>query len=511
MTKKINFWDFFQSLGKTFMLPVSLLAACGLLLGVGSAFSSDVTANILPFLKIPFIRIIFEFMSALGLLAFSNLPLMFAIAIPLGLVKEDKGVAAFSGFVGFTVSLLSVNFMLKATNSLASSENLKEAGQAMIMGIQSIDIGVLGGIIIGIIVSKIHSKYHTIKLPDAFAFFGGSRFVPIATLVIVGIISLLIPFIWPTINKGIIKIGELISKAGIFGPFIFGTGEALLRPFGLHHILVAMIRFTSAGGEAIINGEVFTGALTIFYKDFSLGILNPDVTKFLSQGKMPVYLFGLPAVALAMYNTALPENKSKIKGLLISGVVACVIGGITEPLEFIFLFIAPALYILHAVFVGLGFMIMGILKVAIGNTDGNLIDLLVFGVLQGLQTKWYFVFVVGIPFFIVYYFIFKYCIIKFNLKTPGRDVIDENNKATLGGFDADRLLIALGGKENIVSLDNCITRLRMVVNNMNTINEEEIKATGAIAVIKLDNTNLQVVIGPQVHVVKNKLDKLLKS
>ena len=510
MSKKVGFWEFFQGLGKTFMLPVSLLAACGIMLGIGSSFASSVTAEILPFLKIPAIKLFFEFMSTVGSFAFSNLPIMFAMAIPLGLARQDKGVAAFSGYVGFVMSSMTANFFLKVTGTLATPENMKAAGQAMVFGIQSIDIGVLGGVIIGVIVYKIHDKFCEIKLPDALAFFGAARFVPIATAVIVGVVGLVIPLIWPFFNGIIIKIGDLISKAGIFGPFLFGAGEGVLRPFGLHHILVAMIRFTSAGGEAIINGEPVYGALNIFYREFANGILDPNVTRFLSQGKMPSYMFGLPAVALAIYNTARPENKKRIKGLLVSGIVACVIGGITEPLEFIFLFISPILYLFHCIMVGLGFMTMGILKVAIGNTDGNLIDFIVFGVLQGFRTKWYLVIPVGVIWFIIYYFVFKYVILKFDLKTPGREKVTDNSEIKLGGFDAERLLKALGGKENIVSLDNCITRLRLVVNDMGLINEEEIKATGAIAIVKLDEYNLQVVIGPQVHVVKNKLDKLIK-
>ena len=510
MSKKVGFWEFFQGLGKTFMLPVSLLAACGIMLGIGSSFASSVTGEILPFLKIPAIKLFFEFMSTVGSFAFSNLPIMFAMAIPLGLARQDKGVAAFSGYVGFVMSSMTANFFLKVTGTLATPENMKAAGQAMVFGIQSIDIGVLGGVIIGVIVYKIHDKFCEIKLPDALAFFGGARFVPIATAVIVGVVGLVIPLIWPFFNGIIIKIGDLISKAGIFGPFLFGAGEGVLRPFGLHHILVAMIRFTSAGGEAIINGEPVYGALNIFYREFANGILDPNVTRFLSQGKMPSYMFGLPAVALAIYHTARPENKKRIKGLLVSGIVACVIGGITEPLEVIFLCISPLLYLFHCIMVGLGFMTMGILKVAIGNTDGNLIDFIVFGVLQGFRTKWYLVIPVGVIWFIIYYFVFKYVILKFDLKTPGREKVTGNSEIKLGGFDAERLLKALGGKENIVSLDNCITRLRLVVNDMGLINEEEIKATGAIAIVKLDEYNLQVVIGPQVHVVKNKLDKLIK-
>ena len=357
MSKKVGFWEFFQGLGKTFMLPVSLLAACGIMLGIGSSFASSVTAEVLPFLKVPVIKLFFEFMSTIGSFAFSNLPIMFAMAIPLGLARQDKGVAAFSGYVGFVMSSMTANFFLKVTGTLATPENMKAAGQAMVFGIQSVDIGVLGGVIIGVIVYKIHDKFCEIKLPDALAFFGGARFVPIATAVIVGIVGLVIPLIWPFFNGIIIKIGELIGKAGVFGPLLFGAGEGVLRPFGLHHILVAMIRFTSAGGEAIINGEPVYGALNIFYKEFANGILDPNVTRFLSQGKMPSYMFGLPAVALAIYHTARPENRKKVKGLLASGLVACVIGGITEPLEFIFLFLSPVLYLFHCIMVGLGFKI----------------------------------------------------------------------------------------------------------------------------------------------------------
>lgn len=507
MNKKGSLWEFFQGLGRTFMLPVSLLAFCGIMLGVGSSLGSDVTSDVLPFLKFPVFKLFFDFMSSVGMFAFSNLPIMFAIAIPLGLAREDKGVAAFAGYVGFAVSNLSINFLLKATDTLAEPENMKKAGQAMVLGIQSIDTGVLGGIIIGILVFKIHERYRETVLPDAFGFFSGARFVPIITSIYIAVISLAIPFIWPYFNNLIIGIGVLIGKAGVFGPFLFGLFEGLLRPFGLHHILVAMVRFTQAGGEAVVNGETVYGALNIFYKQFAEGVFDPNITRFLSQGKMPSYMFGLPAVALAIYHTAKPENKKIVKGLLLSGVIASLVGGITEPLEFIFLFLSPVLYLFHCVMVGLGFMLMGILQVTIGNTDGNLIDFVVFGVLQGTHTKWYMVLLVGSIWFAIYYFVFKTCIIKFNLKTPGK----EDGTVKLGGFDEVRLLNALGGKENIVSLDNCITRLRLVVNDMSLINEEEIKETGAIATVKLDDTNLQVVIGPQVNVVKNKLDKLMKS
>ncbi|MGG0737380.1 maltose/glucose-specific PTS transporter subunit IIBC [Niallia taxi] len=510
---KSRFWEFFQGLGKTFMLPVALLAFMGLMLGIGSSFTSPSTIDALPFLDNRFLQTIFRFMSTIGGFAFTYLPVLFAIAIPLGLARYEKGVAAFSGFVGYVIMHLSINFYLSETKSLAAAEALREAGQGMVMGIQTIEMGVLGGIIVGVIVHLLHSRFYNIQLPDAFAFFGGARFVPIITSLSLAVVGILIPIIWPIFAIAITGIGQLIQKSGAFGPFIFGAGERLLLPFGLHHILVAMIRFTEAGGVQVVDGQTIAGALNIFYAQLQSGSpISPSATAFLSQGKMPTFMFGLPAVALAIYHTALPEKRSKIKGLLISGVIATFVTGITEPIEFLFLFLAPALYGIHVILTGLGFMTMHLLGVVIGNTDGGILDFIIFGVLQGTYTKWYLVLVVGAVWFALYYFIFRYAIIKFNLKTPGReDETTATSKEELthkkkGKYDAKRILTALGGKENLETLDNCITRLRLVVQDMSKIDEQELKACGALGVVKLDNHNVQVIIGTQVASLKNQLE-----
>lgn len=274
-----------------------------------------------------------------------------------------------------------------------------------------------------------------------------------------------------------------------------------------------MIRFTEAGGIQVVDGQTVAGALNIFYAQLQSGSpISPSATAFLSQGKMPTFMFGLPAVALAIYHTALPDRRSKIKGLLISGVIATFVTGITEPIEFLFLFLAPALYGIHVLLTGLGFMTMHLLGVVIGNTDGGILDFIIFGVLQGTYTKWYLVLIVGAVWFAVYYFIFRYAIIKFNLKTPGREdeaVTTGNEELTYqkkGKYDAKRILSALGGKENLQSLDNCITRLRLVINDMSKIDEKELKDCGALGVVKLDNHNLQVIIGTQVASLKNALE-----
>ncbi|MEI5994250.1 maltose/glucose-specific PTS transporter subunit IIBC [Candidatus Enterococcus mansonii] len=517
MKKNFNFWEFFQGIGKTFMLPVALLAFMGLILGLGSSFSSPSTLEIVPFLDQPWLQVMFRFMSTIGGFAFSYLPVLFAMAIPLGLARSEKGVAAFSGFVGYVVMNLSIHFYLTETGQLADSEQLREAGQGMVLGMQSIEMGVLGGIIVGIIVYLLHSRFYTIQLPDAFAFFGGARFIPIITSLVMAIVGILVPIVWPIFALGINSVGFALQKAGIFGPFLFGAGERLLLPFGLHHILVSMIRFTEAGGTQVVDGQSVAGALNIFYAQLQSGSpISPAATAFLSQGKMPTFMFGLPAAALAMYQTALPQNRHKIKGLLISGVIATFVTGITEPIEFLFLFIAPVLYGFHVLMTGLGFMIMALLQVVIGNTDGGILDFLIFGVLQGSYTKWPFVLIVGILWFAIYYVVFKFAIQKFNLKTPGREVeieeVTEKERTykKKGTYNGPLILDALGGATNIVSLDNCVTRLRLVINDITIVDEQALKNQGAIGVIKLDANNLQVIIGTQVATVKNELENLME-
>lgn len=520
---KLSAWEFFQSLGKTFMLPVALLSFSGIMLGIGSSLSSQAVIELLPFLNNTICLFVFTWMSKIGSFGFTFLPVMFAIAIPLGLARQDKGVAAFAGFVGYVVMNLAINFCLTERgiilpNGTVSANAIMGNDLKMILGIQSVDTGILGALFSGVIVYFLHEKYRTIRLPDAFSFFGGVRFVAIITALTMGIIGLTIPFIWPYFAFLIQKLGLFINQAGEYASFIFGTGERLLLPFGLHHILVALIRFTQAGGSIEVCGNNVQGALTIFQAELAcptVSHFSEQATQFLSQGKMPAFLGGLPGAALAMYHTARPENRKKVKGLLLSGVVACMVGGITEPLEFLFLFAFPILYVIHAVLTGLGFMTVALLGVTIGNTDGNLIDFIVFGILQGSKTNWYFIPVLALIWFTVYYFIFRYMIVRFNVKTPGRDINtdssdNEYQTSSQRQYNATAILAALGGKENIVSLDNCITRLRLVLNDLEKIDEPALKEHGALGVVRLKQNNLQVIIGTQVQSVKDGLDTLIQ-
>ena len=520
--QKITLWEFFQSLGKTFMLPVALLSFCGIMMGIGSSLSSHDVITLIPFLGNHLLQPIFMWMSKVGSFAFSYLPVMFAIAIPLGMARDNKGVAAFSGFVGFAVMNLAVNFWLNAKGILPTTDTavLKANNIQNIIGIQSIDTGILGAVIVGIIVYYLHERFHTIRLPDALAFFGGTRFVPIITTLVMGLVGLVIPLLWPWFAAAITGLGWMINGAGDFGPMIFGTGERLLLPFGLQHILVAIIRFTDAGGTLDVCGHSVSGALTIFQAQLSCptsGGFSESATRFLSQGKMPAFLGGLPGAALAMYHCARPENRHKIKGLLISGVVACVVGGTTEPVEFLFLFVAPVLYVIHALLTGLGFTLMAVLGVTIGNTDGNVIDFVVFGILHGLATRWYYVPVVAAVWFVGYYLIFRFAITRFNIKTPGREVdtrsVEKAFSATVGksGYDTPAIVAALGGMENITSLDNCLTRLRLTVKEMSQVDDAALKANRVIGVVHINEHSLQVVIGPQVQSVKDEMVSMMET
>lgn len=518
--KRIALGGFFQELGKTFMLPVALMAFMGLLLGLGSSFSSPITIDAFPFLGNSILQVVFKYMSAIGGFAFNNLAVMFAMAIPLGLAKKEKGVAAFSGFVGYMVMNLAINFYLGLTNQLADADAMQKAGQSLVLGVQTIEMGVLGGIITGIIVYNLNKKYCTIQLPDSFAFFGGARFVPIITSLVMAVVGIILPIIWPVFAFLINGVGALIHGAGPFGPMLFFSGERLLLPFGLHHILVATIRFTQAGGTMLIDGHQVSGALNIFYSELQNHLpISHSATQFLSQGKMPTFMFGLPGAALAMYHTAKPENRAKIKGLLISGFIATFITGITEPIEFLFLFISPFLWLFHVFMTGFGALVVSLLGVNIGNTDGGVLDFLIFGVMQGTQTKWYLIPIVGIFWFLAYYFTFKKFILWRDLKTPGREVATEpeytdaeiRTSGNAGGYDIPGILKALGGKSNIVTLDNCITRLRLIVKDGSIINDEELQKLGALGVVHLDDTSVQVIIGTKVTTVRNGLDALLEG
>lgn len=512
--------QFVQKLGKSFMFPVSLLAFLGMFLGLGASLTSPSMMEKIPILANPMVHSFFQYMTTISNFAFANFPALFAISIPLGLATKNKGVAAYSGFVGYMVMNLSTNFYLEATKSLAPMKELTAHGQKVILGIQTIDSGIIGGIIIGILAYFVHERFQNVNLPAAFSFFSGERFSPIMVTIFGAILGLILPFIWPVVSGGIVGLGKIIQGAGVFGPFFYGLGVMILKPFGLHHILISTVRFTDVGGTQIVDGESISGALNIFYAQLNNGLpISPKATAFLGQGWMPSFIFALPAIALAMYVCADKDKRESVKGLLISAALVSIFPGISEPVEFLFLFIALPLYVFHSLMYALAEIVVSMAGIVIGNTDGGLIDYIIFGVMQGSYTKWWLMLPIGIVWFAIYFFVFKWYILKFDVKTPGREseeviegfedlpkVFTKDN----GIHDPGIILRALGGKDNILSLDNCVTRLRLQVKDMEKINEKILKKAGALGIVKISEQSLQVIIGAKVQVVKDGIDDLME-
>lgn len=508
-SRKTRFYAFMQSLGKSFMFPIATLSAMGILVGIGSAFTVPSMMDRLPFLRIPIVNAIFTFMNTVGGFGFTYLPVMFAMSLPFGLAKRNKGVGAIAAFAGYISMNLGINFMLDQQHKLVSPDKMTSVGQANVLGIQTLEMGVLGGILVGLITYYLLEKYQEIKLPDAFSFFGGIRFIPIISVIVESFVGLLLPFIWPTISEGIVGLGKAIQYAGIFGPFLYGIALSILKLMGLHHILLAMIRFTDAGGTAIVKGKTVNGALNIFYAQLNAGVpISHKATAFLSQGFMPTFMFALPAICLAIYVTAKPENRERIKGLLISASLVAFVSGISEPTEYLFLFVAPTLYIFHTVMQGLSLSVMALLGACMGNTDGGVLDWILFGWLQP-NSRWWLLIPVGLVWFVVYFLVFRGYILAKNVKTPGREDAGEAVMTKGNGiYDPQVILKALGGEENIISIDNCVTRLRLEVKDPNKLDEASLKKSGALAVMKAEKS-VQVVYGAQVQSVKDGVEKLL--
>lgn len=520
--------DFWQRLGKALMTPISLIAAAGIFLGIGSVLQNPAIVGE-DFVNLTFIQHVIGIVRALAGGIFGNLPLLFAVSIGFGLARKEKTTAAFSAVIGFILFHITIQYLLGAngiTPDTASIDALVETGMTQleatqtasqyesVLGIFTLRMNVFGGILVGVLVSYLHNKFHTIELPNAISFFGGKRFVPIITAVVVPLLGVLMYFVWPFFGSLIESLGNLIAQAGLFGTFLFGFLERLLIPTGLHHILNQLVRFTPIGGVAEINGEQVAGALNIF--NTSLTLDNPDLgimaeaTRFLAQGKIPFMVFGLPAAAFAMVQVAYKENQREVNGLMSASGLASFTTGITEPIEFSFIFVSPILYIFHAFMAGMSFMLMDALGVVIGNVQGGVIDLVVFGVLQGLGTNWYWAVIVGLAYAGIYYFVFKTVIENRNVLTPGRELNeDEMNIDEPASVSEDEIgstiVEALGGADNIQSIDNCFSRLRLELNDTSLVDEEALRKTGAAGTNKLDDTNYQVVYGVKVEGIADKV------
>ena len=556
-----------QRIGKAIMLPIAALPIAGILLGVGGALLGisglsnppAVYQPLIAFVNIPVVTAILTIMKNVGDIIFGNLPLLFAVGVAVGLAKKDKGTAGLASIFGFIVMNQVISSMLAlglTQLGVITPDAVGEYGTYVTtnLGIFTLNMSVFGGIITGIVTAILHNKYHTIQLPQVIGFFSGSRFVPIVTSLAMAVVGAILAFLWPVVQNGIGILSELVRNAGAIGTFFYGVIERALIPFGLHHVFYTPFWYGSfVEGRILVDGawQTVAGANTAYFAQLSsmsslvgasasdMATIVSGTTRFMA-GKFPFMMFGLPAAALAMYKTAAPSKKKVVGSLLASAAITALLTGITEPIEFTFLFVAPILYVVHCVLAGLSFMLMDILNVFIGMTfSGGLIDFTLFGLLPagaGVPTNWLRLILVGIVYAVVYYFLFLFMIKKFNLKTPGREDSDEEvklyskadyqakagipqadikeeNKGTKGAKNeiqekAPAVLAALGGEENIVSVDACITRLRVEVKDKAHVNKDELKALGAAGVVEVGN-GIQAIFGAKADAYKNEIKNIL--
>ena len=521
-----------QRVGRSFMLPIALLPVAGLLLGIGSSFTNETMLAAYGLNSVihpgTLIYTILDVMSQTGSAVFNNLALLFAMGVAIGMARKEKEVAALSGAVAYIIMNTAIQAMINAAGGV---EAMPANSTTTMLGITTLQMGVFGGIVVGLGVAALHNKFYKIELPQVLAFFGGTRFVPIISSIVYLVVGIAMFYIWPVVQSGIAALGALVLASGYAGTFIYGLLERALIPFGLHHVFYMPFWQTAVGGTAIIDGVTVTGAQNIFFAELaskSTTVFSVSATRFMA-GKFPFMMFGLPGAALAMYQCAKPEKKKVAGGLLLSAALTAFLTGITEPLEFTFIFVALPMYAVHCVLAGLSFMLMHILNVGVGMTfSGGLIDLVLFGAMQGnAKTHWIWVVVVGAVYFVLYYIIFRFMISKFNYKTPGRDDAEEvklytradvnarsaasGSTAPAGDDPVSALIVeGLGGADNLSDVDCCATRLRCTVKDVALVKQDVLKASGASGVI-CKGDGVQVVYGPKVAVIKAKLEDYLEN
>ena len=537
---KDKIFSVLQRVGRSFMLPIAILPVAGLLLGIGSSFTNATTIETYGLTSLlgngTILHALLVIMNKVGSAVFDNLPLIFAVGVAIGMAKKEKEVSALSAVIAYFVMNTAINAMLTITGQILENgeiaESVLEGTITSVCGIQSLQMGVFGGIIVGLGVAALHNRFYRIQLPNALSFFGGTRFVPIISTIVYMFVGIIMYFVWPVVQNGIYALGGLVTGSGYVGTLIFGLIKRALIPFGLHHVFYMPFWQTAVGGTMEVAGQMVQGGQNIFFAQLAdsanIAHFSADATRYFS-GEFIFMIFGLPGAALAMYHCAKPEKKKAAGGLLLSAALACMATGITEPLEFSFLFVAPALFVVQVILAGTAYMIAHILNIAVGLTfSGGLLDFFLFGILQGNEkTSWMRVIPVGVLYFFLYYFIFKFMIKKFDFKTPGRENDDvetklytkadvnarkeaQNDGVASEDAMSEAITKGLGGKKNISDVDCCATRLRCTVHDAAKVSDSILKATGASGVVHKGN-GVQVIYGPNVTVIKSNLEDYLEK
>ena len=548
MIMKDKIFSVLQRVGRSFMLPIAILPVAGLLLGIGSSFTNETTIAMYGLEGIlgsgTILHGLLVIMNKVGSIVFDNLPLIFAVGVAIGMAKKEKEVSALSAVIAYFVMNTAINAMLVINGEILKdgtiAADVLEGTISPSCGIQTLQMGVFGGIIVGLGVAALHNRFYKIALPNALSFFGGTRFVPIISTIVYMFVGIALYFIWPAVQNGIYALGGLVTGSGYAGTLVFGLIKRALIPFGLHHVFYMPFWQTAVGGTMEVAGQMVQGGQNIFFAQLAdsanVAHFSADATRYFS-GEFIFMIFGLPGAALAMYRCAKPEKRKAAGGLLLSAALACMMTGITEPIEFSFLFVAPALFAVQVVLAGSAYMIAHMLNVAVGLTfSGGLLDFFLFGILQGNEkTSWLRIIPVGIIYFFLYYFIFTFLIKKFHFKTPGREDDDVETKlytkadvnarkegadrsgnasgtGALSKEDALSLTITkgLGGKRNISDVDCCATRLRCTVIDPKKVNDSLLKSTGASGVVHKGN-GVQIIYGPHVTVIKSNLEDYLET
>lgn len=519
-------YGLFQRLGRAFMLPIAILPVAGLLLASGTTFTSEATLQAYHLQDVmgqgTLFYTLFYIAKSVGLVIFENISFLFAIGVAIGMAKKEKEIAAIAAFIAYFTMNATVSALLYMDGRILPDDTLAasvSAGTIMkVCGVWTLQTGVFGGVLVGLGVAFLHNHFRTQKLPDALSFYSGRRFVPIISALVYVLVGIAVYLIWPFFQNLIMLIGQYVSQSGYLGTFIFGVTKRALVPFGLHHVFYMPFWQTALGASMEIGGKIVEGGQNIFFAQLS----DPGTQHFSAQacryfsGEYIFMLFGLPGAALAMYHSAKAEEKNFVKSIMIPAALTCFLTGVTEPLEFCFLFVAPQLFLLQVILAGSCYMVAQILNITIGLTfSGGFIDFCMFGILQGnAKTNWLLVIPVGILYFFLYYISFRFFILRFDLATPGRRGKEEEKsiykKDGQEIIRLHRIIEGLGGLENIDLFDCCATRLRCYVKNENLIDKEILKTSGNSGVFLNGNT-VQLIIGPQVGYIKSRLESIMED